>query len=87
MTAANRYFDLIESGIDLAIRTREHEADSGLVIRRIAETRRILAASPEYLARHGTPRTLDARQQSLRTDVFEGRRYPHGQDQWRPGIE
>jgi DNA-binding transcriptional LysR family regulator len=59
VTAANRYFDLIESGIDLAIRTREHEADSGLVIRRLAETRRILAASPEYLARHGTPKTLD----------------------------
>ncbi|MFP6560357.1 LysR family transcriptional regulator [Paraburkholderia sp. B3] len=59
ITAANRYFDLIESGIDLAIRTREHEADSGLVIRRLAETRRILAASPEYLARHGTPRSID----------------------------
>lgn len=59
VTAANRYFDLIENGIDLAIRTREHEADSGLVIRRLAETRRILAASPEYLARYGIPRTLD----------------------------
>jgi DNA-binding transcriptional LysR family regulator len=59
VTAANRYFDLIESGIDLAIRTREHEADSGLVIRRLAETRRILAASPEYLDHYGTPRTLD----------------------------
>lgn len=59
ITAANRYFDLIDSGIDLAIRTREHEADSALVVRRLAETRRILAASPEYLARHGTPRSLD----------------------------
>lgn len=59
LTAENRYLDLIESGIDLAIRTREHEADSGLVIRRLAETRRILAASPAYLARHGVPRTLD----------------------------
>ena len=59
VTAANRYFDLIESGIDLAIRTREHEADSGLVIRRLAETRRILAASPEYLDHYGTPKTLD----------------------------
>jgi DNA-binding transcriptional LysR family regulator len=59
ITAANRYFDLIESGIDLAIRTREHEADSGLVIRRLAETRRILAASPEYLARHGVPRSIE----------------------------
>jgi DNA-binding transcriptional LysR family regulator len=59
ITAANRYFDLIDSGIDVAIRTREHEADSALVIRRLAQTRRILAASPEYLERYGTPRTLD----------------------------
>jgi DNA-binding transcriptional LysR family regulator len=59
ITAANRYFDLIESGVDVAIRTREHESDSALVVRRLAETRRILAASPEYLARHGTPRSLD----------------------------
>ena len=59
ITAANRYFDLIESGIDIAIRTREHEADSALIIRRLAETRRILAASPEYLNRYGTPRSLE----------------------------
>jgi DNA-binding transcriptional LysR family regulator len=59
VTAANRYFDLIESGVDIAIRTREHEADSALVIRRLAETRRILAASPEYLSRHGTPKSIE----------------------------
>ncbi|MFM7342218.1 MAG: substrate binding domain-containing protein, partial [Betaproteobacteria bacterium] len=28
-------------------------------IRRMAETRRLLAASPGYLARHGTPQTLE----------------------------
>lgn len=59
VTAANRYFDLIENGVDIAIRTREHEADSALIIRRLAETRRILAASPEYLSRHGTPKSLE----------------------------
>jgi DNA-binding transcriptional LysR family regulator len=59
VTAANRYFDIIENGIDVAIRTREHEADSGIITRRLADTRRILAASPEYLDRHGTPRTLE----------------------------
>lgn len=59
ITAANRYFDLIENGIDVAIRTREHEADSGITTRRLAETRRVLAASPAYLARHGKPRCLD----------------------------
>jgi len=53
--AANRYHDLIENGIDVAIRTREVEADSNITVRRLAETRRLLAASPQYLQRHGTP--------------------------------
>ena len=57
--AANRYFDLIENNIDVAIRTREVEPDSNITIRRLGETRRILAASPRYLAQHGHPRQLD----------------------------
>lgn len=57
--AANRYFDLIDEGIDVAIRTREYEPDSNITVRRLAETRRILAASPAYLSRYGTPQTLD----------------------------
>ena len=55
---ANRYMDLIDNNIDVAIRTREFEPDSNITIRRLAETRRILAASPAYLERAGTPRTL-----------------------------
>ncbi len=61
--AANRYFDLIENNIDVAIRTREVEPDSNITIRRLGETRRILAASPRYLALHGRPRTLEDLQQ------------------------
>lgn len=57
--AANRYPDFIEAGIDVAIRTREHEGDSGITVRRLAETRRVLAASPGYLAKHGRPQTPD----------------------------
>jgi DNA-binding transcriptional LysR family regulator len=53
--AANRYYDIIENGVDVAIRTRTHEADSNITIRRLAETRRVLAASRGYLARHGKP--------------------------------
>ncbi|HJV96133.1 MAG TPA: LysR family transcriptional regulator, partial [Albitalea sp.] len=59
IVAANRYHDLIENGIDVAIRTREVEADSNITVRRLAETRRILAASPQYLQRHGTPKALE----------------------------
>jgi DNA-binding transcriptional LysR family regulator len=56
---ANRYPDLIDANIDVAIRTREFEPDSTITIRRLAETRRILAASPGYFSRMGTPRTLE----------------------------
>lgn len=57
--AANRYLDIIDNNIDVAIRTREYEPDSNITIRRLGETRRVLAASPGYLARHGFPRSLD----------------------------
>jgi DNA-binding transcriptional LysR family regulator len=59
IVAANRYFDLLDSGIDLAIRTRECESDSNITIRKLASTRRILAASPSYFAAHGMPQTLE----------------------------
>ncbi|UVH51817.1 LysR family transcriptional regulator [Pseudomonas sp. CBSPBW29] len=55
---ANRYYDIMDSEIDLAIRTREFEADSNITIRRLAQTRRVLAASPSYLATHGAPKTV-----------------------------
>ncbi|MDP1743054.1 MAG: LysR family transcriptional regulator [Polaromonas sp.] len=57
--AANRYLDIIDNNIDVAIRTREIEPDSNITIRRLGETRRILAASPRYFAQHGFPKTLE----------------------------
>lgn len=56
IVAANRYPDFIEAGIDVAIRTREVEGDSGITVRRLAVTRRVMAASPGYLADFGAPR-------------------------------
>jgi DNA-binding transcriptional LysR family regulator len=57
IVASNRYHDLLDSGIDVAIRNREFESDSSITVRRLAQTKRVLAASPQYLQRHGTPRT------------------------------
>jgi len=57
--AANRYLDIIDNNIDVAIRNREYEPDSNITIRRLAETRRILTASPRYLAVHGRPMVLE----------------------------
>ena len=59
LEAVNRYMDIIDNNIDVAIRTRESEPDSNITIRRVAETRRLVAASPGYLAKHGTPKTLE----------------------------
>lgn len=55
IVVSNRYTDLLENGIDVAIRNLEFEIDSGITVRRLAETRRVLAASPTYLQRHGAP--------------------------------
>jgi DNA-binding transcriptional LysR family regulator len=52
----NRYVDLIEEGYDLALRVGAL-ADSRLVVRRLAPSRRILIASPRYLERRGAPRS------------------------------
>ena len=57
--AANRYLDIIDNNIDVAIRNREYEPDSNITIRRLAGTRRILTASPAYLSRYGVPREID----------------------------
>ena len=50
----DRVVNLIEEGIDVAIRIG-HLPDSNLIAKRIGEVRRILVASPNYLARRGAP--------------------------------
>jgi len=50
----DRFSDLIEDGIDLALRVGPVN-DSGLVGRSIGLSRRVVVATPDYLARHGTP--------------------------------
>lgn len=54
----DRLVDLVEEGFQLDIRIgRVHE--SNVIARRIARNRRVLCASPAYLARFGTPGSLD----------------------------
>lgn len=47
--------DVIEEGFDAVVRTGE-PGDSRLTARRLGSFRSLLVASPDYLARHGTPR-------------------------------
>jgi DNA-binding transcriptional LysR family regulator len=52
----DRVVDLLEEGIDLAVRIGELP-DSSLVALPLGSTRRIVCASPAYLAGHGSPRS------------------------------
>lgn len=52
------YVDLVEEGIDVAVRIGALQ-DSSLVARKLAPTRRVLCASPVYLQRRGRPEKPD----------------------------
>lgn len=59
MRVSNRVVDLVEEGIDVALRVRPTLDDSGsLVIKNFGTTATLLVASPAQLARQGTPATL-----------------------------
>lgn len=52
----DRNVDLLEAGIDVALRMGDL-ADSLLTVRRIAETERVVVGAPAYFARTGVPAT------------------------------
>jgi DNA-binding transcriptional LysR family regulator len=57
LVLSDKVEDLIAGRIDVAIRYGELP-DSGLVARRLLDNERILCASPDYLAKNGSPETL-----------------------------
>lgn len=59
MTMTDRRIDIVEEGYDIAIRIGAL-ADSSLVTRTLAPSRRVVCAAPAYLARHGAPHAPDA---------------------------
>lgn len=72
---SNAYVDLIGEGYDLAIRLGSL-ADSRLIVRKVADRRRLLCAAPGYLKERGEPRTPDelVHHACLR---FTGKANPH----------
>jgi DNA-binding transcriptional LysR family regulator len=58
LSLSDRNVNVIEEGFDVAVRIAELE-DSSLAARRLAPNRRVVCASPQYLARHGMPRVPD----------------------------
>lgn len=58
ISTTDRRVDLVREGFDCVMRVGTL-TDSELVVRRLGELPQINVASPAYLARHGTPQTLD----------------------------
>ncbi|SDT39327.1 LysR family transcriptional regulator [Bradyrhizobium canariense] len=56
---SDRMINLVEDGVDLAVRIG-HLPDSSLVARQVGEMRRIVVASNGYLQEHGEPKTPEA---------------------------
>ena len=69
------FSDIVGGGFDLAIRIGEL-SDSSLVARRLAPVRRVLCASPDYVARRGMPISME----DLADHICLP---PHTQDVWR----
>jgi DNA-binding transcriptional LysR family regulator len=55
-----RHANLVEEGIDVALRAAGRLPDSTLVARKIGDLGMALYASPEYLRSHGAPESLEA---------------------------
>jgi DNA-binding transcriptional LysR family regulator len=73
---------LVEEGFDLAIRVAEAPAPA-LIVRRLATSRVVIAASPGYLAQHGVP----AAPQDLARHRCVGFTPLAWRDTWRLGAE
>jgi DNA-binding transcriptional LysR family regulator len=54
LTVTDRMVDMVEDGIDVAVRFNQ-PPDSSLIVRRLGYFRVILCAAPDYLAKHGAP--------------------------------
>jgi DNA-binding transcriptional LysR family regulator len=72
-----RHVDLVQEGLDLAIRIGTLK-DSPLVVRRLASSRFVLCAAPAYLKKRGVPRVPD---DLLRHTCFGVSLLPWG-DEW-----
>jgi len=88
MQVTNRVIDLVQEGVDVALRVRATLDDSGsLVVKNLGNTQSLLVATPAVLGRHGpldTPEDL-ARLPSVAMSAAEGRATlhllgPHGRE-------
>jgi len=55
LVLTERFMDLIDEGIDVALRGGSRPESSIFTARKLVESKRVLVASPTYLERHGKP--------------------------------
>ena len=53
---SDHFVDIISGGYDMAVRIGDLD-DSNLIVRKLGVDQRVIVASPEYIARHGEPKT------------------------------
>lgn len=76
MTVTNRVIDLLQEGVDIALRVRQNLDDSGsLVVKNLGVTRGLLVASPQLLQRFGAPQAPEelSRLPSVAMSAVDGR--------------
>lgn len=56
LSLTDRVVDLVEAGVDCAVRVGPL-VDDRVIARKLADNRRVVCATPAYLKAHGTPRT------------------------------
>jgi DNA-binding transcriptional LysR family regulator len=81
---SDRLVDVVNEGIDCAVRLGEL-SDSSLVSLRLGEMRRMVVASPQYVARNGAPRRLEDLSSHACLALTQQTRGWTFRDQERPG--
>jgi DNA-binding transcriptional LysR family regulator len=77
ITLSDSVVDIVDEGYDLAIRSGAL-SNSSLVSRRLAGTRWVLCASPQFITQYGAPRSL----QELAQYPLAAYSFPSNKDEW-----
>ena len=88
LSFTDRFVDLIDEGLDIAIRIGEPKPDSRLIARTVATQRLMACASPAYVERHGAPMTpADLVDHECLQFVTAGRPQPWSFNGAQPNVE
>jgi DNA-binding transcriptional LysR family regulator len=86
LSLSDRRVSVVDEGFDVAI-TIAHLEDSSLAARKLAPNRRVVCASPDYLRKHGSPRTpQDLAQHNCLTTSDFAMTWEYKDAQGRPGA-